>query len=212
MTTLTIMKARIAEELRRSDLTTQIAAAINTAIQAYEHERWFFNESRDNTFQTIVNQSNYGVTEAAFIGLITKIDYVFIIIGDQPFRLKNDAMIDIEDVSTNNTFYGQSDSYAWYNRQLYLYPIPNEIWTVRVAAVFETSAPLTDDEVGNFWMTKAELLIRARAKYELQLHVLKNREAASDMGSAVTEAWDQLNTRTTRLVKTAGGRVRAMPF
>lgn len=212
MTTLAAMKTRIAEELRRSDLTTQIAAAIQTAIQAYEHERWFFNESRDNTFATIVNQANYGVTEAAFIGRITKIDYVFIIIGDQPFRLKNDAMIDIEDVSTNNTFYGQSDSYAWYNRQLYLYPIPNEIWTVRVAAVFETSAPLTDGEANNFWMTKAELLIRARAKYEIQLHVLKNPEAAGLMASAVTEAWDQLNLRTTRLVKTAGGRVRGMPF
>lgn len=212
MTTLATMKARIASELRRTDLTTQIAAAITTAIQAYEHERWFFNESRENTFTTVAEQQDYGVDDAAFIGLISKLDYLFIIIGDQPFQLLPETMAFIEDSSTNNTFTGQPAWYAWYDEKIWLYPVPVEAWEVRVGAVIEQAAPASDGETGNPWMTIAERLIRSRAKYELFLHVLKNQEEAALMGAAVTEAYEQLNVRTTRKTKTGGGRVKAMRF
>lgn len=43
MTTLAIMKARIAEEFRRDDLTSDIANAISTAIAAYKYEKFSFN-------------------------------------------------------------------------------------------------------------------------------------------------------------------------
>jgi len=212
MTTLATMKARIASELRRSDLTTQIADNINTAISAYEHERWFFNESRENIFLTVDEQPNYDSSDAAFIGLISKTDYLFIVVGDQPFQLLPETMAFIEDSNTNNTFLGQPAWYAWYDEQFWLYPVPNEVWTVRVGAVLEQAAPATDGETGNPWMNKAERLIRSRAKYEIYTHILKDLEQAQVMASAVTEAYEQLNTRTTRKVKTGPGRVKAMRF
>ena len=43
MTTLAVMKARIAEEFRRDDLTSDIASAITTAITAYKYEKFSFN-------------------------------------------------------------------------------------------------------------------------------------------------------------------------
>jgi hypothetical protein len=81
---------------------------------------------------------------------------------------------------------------------------------VRVGAVLNTPVPQSDAEVGNFWMTKAERLIRSRAKNEIFLHVLRDFEMAQAMASAVTEAETQLFIRTTRLTKTGGGRVKAM--
>ena len=212
MTTLAIMKARIASELRRSDLTTQIADAINTAIGAYEHERWYVNETRENTFTTVAEQPNYGVSDAAFIGVLSKIDYIFLTVGNQPFELLPETMKFIEDSGTNNTFLGQPGWYAFYDEQIWLYPVPNDPWTVRVGGVIEQAAPVSDAEIGNFWMIKGERLTRSRAKYEIQLHVLKNAQAAMEMATAVTEAYDQLNVRTTRKTKTGPGRVRAMKF
>lgn len=43
MTTLAVMKARIASEFRRDDLTADIASAITTAIDAYKYEPFPFN-------------------------------------------------------------------------------------------------------------------------------------------------------------------------
>lgn len=211
MTTLAIMKTRILSELRnRTDLVPQIAEAIDTAIGAYDHERFYWNESRQNTFTTIIDQPNYGETEAAFIGRITKIDYLYILIGNSSFELLPQPMRLIEDFTADDQFRGQPSEYAFYDEQLWLYPTPVDAWTVRVGAVYNTSAPLTDDEVGNYWMIKAERLIRSRAKNEIFLHVLRDFEMAQAMASAVAEAETQLHIRTTRLTKTGGGRVRAM--
>ena len=49
---LAAMKARIADEFARDDLTEQIALAIVDAIKFYKDQRFEFNESRDITFAT----------------------------------------------------------------------------------------------------------------------------------------------------------------
>lgn len=210
MTTLAIMKDRIARELRRSNITTQIAEAITTAIQAYEHERFYVNESRENTFSTIVDQMRYSRSDVPFLEFVTKIDYVFLLVGDQPFELTAQRPRVLEDASTNDTTTGQPQEYGWYQSQLWVYPIPPEVWTVRVGAVMAVAQPVTDFETGNFWMTKAERLIRSRAKQELALHVLFDNDLAVTAGGAATEALEQLSLATTRITKTGGGRVVPM--
>lgn len=212
MTTLATMKARIATELRRSDLTAQIAEAITTAIKAYEHERFYWNESRENTFPTVADQQNYGSTDAAFIGNITKIDYVYLLVGDTSHKLIATTLDEMENVISAATSAGQPSEYAWYDEQLWLYPTPPEVWTVRVGAVLDIAEPATDGELNNPWMVKAERLIRSRAKNELFLHVLRDFEMAQAMALAVDEAERQLFVRTTRQTKTGGGRVKAMDF
>lgn len=212
MTTLAIMKSRIATELRRTNLTSQIASAITSAIGAYDHERFYTNESRENTFTTVASQEFYTSSDAAFIGLLTKIDYVFLFINDTPFELFAQTPRITEDASTNATATGTPEVYSWYDEKLRLYPVPADAWTIRVGGVLATAAPASDSETGNFWMTTAERLIRSRAKQELALHVLYDDMLAQRMGAAATEALDQLNLRTTRITKTGGGRVRPMNF
>ena len=74
------------------------------------------------------------------------------------------------------------------------------------------AAPATDDETGNPWMTHAERLIRSRAKLELALHVLKDETLAGTMKAAVSEAWDQLKSRTSQITQVGQGKIRAMEF
>lgn len=212
MTTLATMKTRIASELRRSNITNQIADAINTAIGAYEHERFYTNESRENTFTTVANQEFYTSSDAVFIGLLTKIDYVMLYINDTPYQLYPTFPELLEEASTNGTSTGSPTEYSWYDEKIRLYPVPDEAWTIRVAGVLSVAEPASDNETGNFWMTTAERLIRSRAKQELALHVLKDLQLAQTMGGAATEAYDQLDVRTKRITKTGGGRIKPMEF
>lgn len=206
------MKSRIASELRRSNITSQIASAISTAISAYEDERFYTNESRENTFSTVADQEFYTSSDAAFIGLLTKIDYVFLYIDNSPFQLHPTFPEYLEEASENSTSTGSPSEYSWYDEKIRLYPVPDEVWTIRVGGVLSIAEPASDSETGNFWMTTAERLIRSRAKQELALHVLRDVELAQIMGGAATEAFEQLDRRTKRITKTGGGRIKPMEF
>lgn len=212
MSTLAVMKARIADELARDDLTSQIAYAITDAIEAYEDERFHFNEGRAITFPTVASKEFYDATDAAAIGTIQKIDYVVLYIGDTPYHLVPMKPAEIETASTNGTNTGQPGWYCWYGNQIRIYPNPADAWTIRIGASVKAPAPATDGETGNPWMTHAARLIRSRAKLELALHVLKDTELAETMNVAVAEAFDQLKDRTNQLTQIGEGCVAAMEF
>jgi hypothetical protein len=213
MTTLTTMKARIATELRRSDLTGQIASAISTAIDAYSDERFHFAEKRSNTFNTVADQEFYGIADFPALSLLVKIDYVTLRIGNTVFDLLPDIPSTMEGVSDNATATGQPGWYVYYERQIRLYPVPaTSGWPVRVAGVYRYAAPATDDEASNFWMTEAERLIRCRAKYELATHVLLDMNMAQVMTANTSEAFDQLKRKTNKLTQMGNGRVLPMSF
>ena len=212
MTTLAIMKSRIADELARDDLTSQIAYAIGDAVAAYEDERFFFNESRGLTFSTVIDQEFYTESDAADIANLVKIDYVSLLTGDQPFQLLPMRPSEIEFLSTNGTSTGQPNWFLMYDESIRLYPVPDAVYTVRIAGVLKTAAPATDAEASNPWMTKAERLIRSRAKLELALHVLKDIELGAVMQQAVEEAWTQLKSRTAQITQIGDGKVKAMEF
>jgi hypothetical protein len=212
MSTLAIMKARVADELARDDLTSQIAYAITDAIAAYTDERFLFNESRSNTFSTVANQEFYASTDSAFIGTLNKIDYIAIYVGDQPYQVLPMRPVEMEHFSTNGTSTGQPSWYAYYDKKIRFYPVPDAVYTMRVAAAVDVAAPATDAEASNPWMTTAERLIRSRAKLELALHVLKDLELAATMQQAVEEAFEQLKSRTNQITQIGDGRVMAMEF
>lgn len=212
MGTLTIMKARIADELARTDLTSQIAYAITDAIAAYEDERFHFNETRALTFPTVANQEFYDSDDAASIATIQKIDYVMVYVGDIPHTLTYERPEDMEALSVSGTQSGTPWSYTWYGNQLRLYPVPDQAYTIRIGASVKIAAPATDGEASNPWMTHAERLIRSRAKNELALHVLFDDDLAMKMATATKEAFDQLKNRTNQLTQASKGRVKAMDF
>lgn len=212
MSTLAVMKARIADELARDDITSQIAYAIADAIEAYADRRFHFNEGRATTFPTVAGQEFYDENDAAALALIQSIDYVVLYVGDTPYHLQPMTPAEIETASTNGTNTGQPGWYCWYGNQLRIYPNPAGAWTVRIGASFKAAAPASDSETGNPWMTHAERLIRSRAKLELALHVLKDEALAGTMNLAVSEALEQLIGRTNMLTQVGKGRVAAMEF
>lgn len=213
MTTLAIMKARIADELgQRSDLTSQIAYAISDAIAAYQAERFHFTETRSISFPTVADQEFYDADDAAGIANIWTIRLVTLTVGDTITSLGYMDPADMEVLSASGTNTGQPMWYTWESNQIRLYPTPSEAWTVRVSCSASVAAPATDSEAANPWMTEAERLIRSRAKLELAVHVVRDQELAASMGEAVAEAFRQLKDKTTKRLAAPGGRVKAMEF
>jgi len=212
MSTLATMKSRIADELARDDLTSQIAYAISDAIVAYNDERFYFNETRGLTFSTVAAQEFYDSDNDASIGLIQKIDHVHVNVGDIPHVLLYERPGILESLSFNGSQQGFPWVYTFFDEFIRLYPIPDQAYTVRVTGTQKIAAPASDDETGNRWMVDAERLIRARAKNELALHVLKDTELAATMAVAVKEAEQQLRDRTNQMTQADQGRVYAMEF
>lgn len=214
MTTKAVMKTRIADELTRADLSQQIGYAIDDAIAAYQTERFYFNESRAITFSTVASQEFYTSADNAAIPDIMAIDSIGLVLGSTFDLLRRATNIELEELSDNGAASGQPFAYSFYEQQLRLYPVPSGVWTVRVSGHIKLSAPTSDDETGNAWMTDAERLIRSRAKFELcandgtgdaQLMALMPR-----MKEMTADAFTQLKGRSAR--QSGTGIIRAMAF
>lgn len=209
MTTLAIMQARIASELRRSNIDDQIASAITTAIDAYKHERFYFNETRTITFNTVDTQWQYDGDDDADLGNLLRIDYVHATIGDNVYSLSYIKPADLERLNSDGDFEGQPLNWSYYQGELWFYPIPNDVFAIRVGGVIAKAAPASDSEADNVWMVEAEKLIRCRAKYELYTHVLMDQIKAAifnpdnDTGPTA-QAHKELLTRTNWLVNQGG--------
>lgn len=212
--TLGQMKADIADELGRSDLTSQIAAKIAEAIDFYQSERFAFSESRDTTFSTSTGQEFYGdaTTPVAVAGISTLqfIDYVILYIGSIPWPIARRTDTEIEVLNQNGLMRGQPWNWAYYNQQLRLGPVPDAVYSMRIAAHRYVAPPANDTETGNPWMTQAEKLIRCYAKYLLFMHKIRNLDMAEAMAVEVTQAFDKLKGRANKLV--GRGIVAPMEF
>ena len=179
------VQAAIAYELGdRSDLTTQIKSAIQTAIAKWERERFYFNEVNDtNGFSTVSGKEYYSESDYALIGSMVHIDKIHALVSNNRYTLEPRTWQYIEDYAVNPTVQapptGLSD-YAYYGKTLRFYPIPDGIYPITLSGTrrFTTLSADTDT---NIWTQDAEALIRCEAKLDLYLNVLKDAEQAALM-------------------------------
>lgn len=211
MTTLGTLKSQIADDLARGDLTTQIAAAINSAIDFYKEERFFINETRDATFVTVADQTTYDVDDDADIPLFIKIDAMFVEDSDsQRFELDRIDPVEMEMLLNDGAATGRPVSWSYFNQAFSFYPIPDAVYTVRPMGQIEVAAPAADDTTGNVWMTRGFELLRCTAKAYLYAHTIKNLQMAGVMGAAEGRARDNLRRETSK--RRASGQIVATQF
>lgn len=212
MSTLATMKTRIASEIARADLTTQIASAITDAITVYQHERFRFSDTLPNTmptFATVAGRSVYTSADNAAISAAHKISNVYVLIGDTQQELGRSTPSTVFTYNQAGTMTGQPSWFAFEGDQLVLSPVPAAVYTITMDLFRNVAAPASDSEASNPWMIEAERLIRARAKYELAVHVTRNPTMAAAMspdppagGQPMGAAW-----REYKLLKGAANRV-----
>src|SRR3990167_6653141 len=122
MTTLTVLKARIADDIARSDLTSQIGEAITSAIEHYDEQRFYFTESRGSTFATVADQSRYSSSDDADIPLFIEVDAVFLIDSSSiAHELRYRTPVDMEGLLDSSAASGRSHSYTYFANGFQLY-------------------------------------------------------------------------------------------
>jgi hypothetical protein len=212
MTTLSILKGVIADDLARPDLTSQIAAAITQAISFYQEEHLFWMESRSNTFNTVATQSAYTSSDSADIPNWIKITDLFIedSDGQRYGPLCRLDQWEMEQLLDDGASSGRPGSWSLYDDTMYFHPIPDAVYTVRPMGQLLVAEPSSDSEPNNPWMVKGFELVRCAAKGYVFLHTMKDPDQASIMALAAERELGKLRRDTSK--RTATGVIRPTQF
>ncbi len=196
MSTLSQMRSRIADDLDRTDLSSQIDTAINRAIRYYASKEFWFNQTT-GTFVTTASQKAYGTTD----GLpsdIASVTYVEISINDTDYRLTPRTYAYIQEIDPS-TYIGDPDDYAWFENKMYLYPVPDASYTVTVSYA-KSYVEMTTDGASNDFTTEAEDLIESRARWWINSRIIHDDDDALRSKALEMDALQSLYGRTENLV------------
>ena len=199
MTTLSALKSEIADDLDRSDLTATIASEITNAIRHYQSKRFYWNETRDDTFSTAASQTWYSSTDDADIPTFIHIDGMWVVESSTNYYLTRVHPVFFEDLIDGTAASGRPFDFTYLNRQIGLYPIPDAVYTVRMMGHVLIDAPASDSEANNLWMTEAFDLLRFRAAKRIYRHKLKDPDngliAAQDEAAELERLQGETNRR-----------------
>lgn len=172
------IKARIADELVRPDLASQIALAVTDAIGEAAINRFWFNEVRGLTFPMVAGQMFYSATALADLAYLSKIDALWIIAQGQR---RNLALANAKDVDCwlegQTTLTGEPFAYARQANGLMFWMPPNLNYPVYIDGVTRF-APLVSDTDTNPWLEEGERYVRALAKANVLENVVRDFEEA----------------------------------
>jgi hypothetical protein len=207
MTTYLIMQNRIADELVRDDLSTQIQRAINDAIKTWEGIRLKFNERR-YLINTVADTEFYEFTAPTLLlkdgsavdtgETILELDSVTCTVNNFPYPL-NERTEGWFARNATSTYTGQPDSYGIYENQLRIFPVPDAVYPINLAAGLARLGPnpLTADGDTNGWMTEGEPLTRQQAKLIIYRDTLRDQIGVQNASSGIQEAQWMLERKAT---------------
>jgi hypothetical protein len=205
MATYLEMITRIGDESLRADMTNQIKLCIQDAIAHYQVERLWFNQFRDRVFSTVAGQEFYGVADQSDIPHVLEFDAVTLTVGSTRWPLGRTGYVDIEHWNADAAARGQPTHYAYWGRQIRLYPVPDGAYPIRMSGLFKLPALVADGDT-NAWTEDAEELIRNRAKSILYSQYLRDDANAARAGALEIAAFERLGATTAR--RLASGDIR----
>ena len=197
MTTFGTMKTRIADEISDSGLTSQIAAAIQSAIAYYERQRFWFNTRVTDSFALVANQEYYGSAALAAIPNLIEIDDMYATIGTTRYQILPTTFDEIAAMQDGAVTADPPYRFAYHAQQIRMYPIPSAVRTVTMADHYRLTA-LSADGDSNAWMTDAEELIRCHAKADLAANVTNDDGMAARMERRLPMLLAALKSETRR--------------
>jgi hypothetical protein len=205
MATYLDMINRIGDESLRSDLANQIKLCIQDAIGHYEVERFWFNQFRDRTFMTAAGQEFYGEADQSDIPRVLEFDAVTLTVDSTRWPLVKTGYVEIEAWNADASARGQPTHYAYWGRQIRLYPVPDRAYQIRLSGLFKLPALVADGDA-NAWTEDAEELVRHRAKAILYSQYLRDDANAGRATALERTAFERLSATTAR--RLASGEIR----
>jgi hypothetical protein len=199
--TLETLKTRIAGELNRSDLTSEIASAISTAIRFYRSKRFEFNE-QVASFNTTDGQQAY--TTATIPDDIGAIDLLMITVSGRVYELTPTDYQELKNLTSTTSLEGSPERFAFYAQQIFLYPIPDATYSVSISYQQRKDEPANDSDGATVWTNEAEPLIRACAKKIVARDKMWDNELEARCERAEMEAYAMLAGESMQLQDEGG--------
>lgn len=185
MSTYTQLQSRIADDLNRTDLTSQIQQNILLAIEAYKNERFWFNET-----STTLTASTSSAQVAAPSDIL-RIDRLYITISSKNIELLQKDLNQV--VEFRPTTNGRPRAFAYYGNQFELDRKCDQAYSLPLYYVKQLTA-LSAGSDTNGWTTDGEDLIVFRAEKMLYANVIKDQEKAIVAAASEHEALTALRS------------------
>lgn len=191
------MVTRITTEIRRTNLTVEVKNAINDAIDEASKHRFYFNEMRGVTFNTVANQEYY--SDAG----VVEIDTIYYFQNGARQNIYLDNNIDADERAAGNIVGGQLTNYSRQGTDIRLYPRPSVVTAVFIDGYGKlTPYPLVNNADTNNWMTYGERYIRALAKSILMKEVIRDYGEAAALEAIAEDYKSTLIDETTKRLGT----------
>ena len=172
------MRARIVDELQRTDLSGQINNAITEAADYFRRDSFFRNDAFDSSTSTAAGTNVYPAPAD-----VAEIRQLAITVNNTkyPLRLRSWEYINAEDANTLNPVAGAPVEYAVIlesgGMKIRLFPTPDGVYQLQYDYVQIMPAPIHDGD-SNFWTLEGREMVRAYAKYLLRMTVLNDPQSA----------------------------------
>lgn len=193
MPTLAYLKSVIANDLHRTDLTNQIADAIDASVRYYSRERFPWLEG---------TATLTAVPSTAWTALPTdfhEADNLKISFSGSKVDVIPTDYNEIDSVDTGR-FTGTPSKYAVYADKIRWYPVPDATYTATLS--YHKGLDLPSASGSNSWTADAFDLLRFRSEWDLFAHNLWNPERASFLKEAEMAELNSLRSETTKKLTT----------
>lgn len=202
MSTLGDLRARVADELLKRNLTSQIASHIAKAVEFYAGRRFWFNTGQMVGTPTSVDGDGY-IALPTGTRLIDQIRIGSIFLEPRPAAIIDDWLANTPATAP------EPYDYAISGDRLRLYPTPSGPVSIVVVGTFDVLPLMTataDASVSNAWTNEGADLITARARMTLYRDVLRDAEGVAMAKDAIREASADLDMKTLRRI--GSGRIK----
>lgn len=203
MSTYGVMQTRIADEIVRSDLTSQIQYAILDAIKAYEAESFWFNRLYRSTAS--VSTGEYYIPLPSNVLAIDKI-ILQVNSSVEDYLVPRDARFILE--AQTPLYSNQPKEFAVYGDRILFDAQSDAVYPLYINGTEKFTAPSANGDT-SAWFVEAEELIRNRAKANLYLDVIMDADNYAKCKQREKEAFDYLKAKSN---VRGSGRVRPTWF
>ena len=217
MTTFLDVRTRVADQLARSDLNTQIDREIQLAMARYNRRVSWLHEVREVSLTSVAAQAWYSSVDvstgtgpqdvtgrtAVDVTDIQKISYM----RDPDYDdLRQVHYSDFEGFFDTTGAAGRPTYFTLYAGQIGIWPVPDGVTIYTLSAVVKPVIPsLATDE--SIWFDQAQELIENAAAAAICRKFIQDGERAQAFQVYETEAWNDLVREGNQ--KMATGKLRA---
>lgn len=177
---------RVLSELNKAgSFTAEAGLAINSALSFYKTRPFWFTEEIANS-NTAADTEWYELP-SDFESVIT----MSITVNSSDYSLNERHYSMLEGWSSSDNTSSRPTDFSIYRRQLRLYPIPDDTYTLRLS--YHRGGPeLSADADTHVLLIYAEELVRRRAQKDMCISVLEDTNRAQMFAALEVEAYERI--------------------